>query len=330
MQQATGHSEMIYSHANGDSVNWGDTMGPMGPLAMFGLNPNFSTPIATPNQGRRAVRPSAGPSVEPRVEQQTPRSGGARGQEEPRPPSSDTQGQEETVRELLRASGLDETRVGWLIEEGFSSRKALSMLTPEAVNVLISHRSDKGPVPLAQILALNSVASKGREAATGSRGNEAPQNPRQGNGPFQNPRQLSWSQMGPVHQGQHPPQFPDVGTMELLRRLFGTDRAPQPQAENRRRMDFDDPTTMLRMQGKQVQYYDVTEYIPGSVVERERMPLGGGGEGGIILETGPKRPALHKVTINQWNSANAKILDILIMDNALTIDSIPDYLALYS
>ena len=74
-----------------------------------------------------------------------------------------------------------------------------------------------------------------------------------------------------------------------------------------------------------MKYYDITEYIPGAVVERERMPLGG--EGGIILETGPRRPPLHKVSISQWNSANAKILANLIMDGSVNINSIPDYLA---
>ena len=113
--------------------------------------------------------------------------------------------------------------------------------------------------------------------------------------------------------------------MEALRELLNGQRPPTTAPRRDHRLDFDDPTTLMRMQGKQVRYYDITEYIPGAVVERERMPLGG--EGGIILETGPKRPALHKVSISQWNSANAKILDNLIMDGAINIGSVPDYLA---
>ena len=55
---------------------------------------------------------------------------------------------------MLKASNVDDTRIEWLLEEGFNTRRALAMLTTSAVDTLIAGRADKGPVPLAQVLAL--------------------------------------------------------------------------------------------------------------------------------------------------------------------------------
>ena len=153
-------------------------------------------------------------------------------------------------------------------------------------------------------------------------GNEAPINLRQGNEAPINPRQRL-----DVPLSLQPPVQPALEgwSLEALRNVLNNQKAAPPNPRPNPKLDFEDPTTLMRMQGKHVRYYDITEYIPGAVVERERMPLGG--EWGIILETGPKRPALHKVTISQWNSANANILDNLIIDGAVNLTTIPDYLA---
>ena len=80
------------------------------------------------------------------------------------------------------------------------------------------------------------------------------------------------------------------------------------------------------MQGKQGVYHDITDFLPGGVISKERLPISGS-DSQLILETGPKRPALHKVSLSQWISANVKILDLLITEEAVTFQAIPDYLA---
>ena len=75
-------------------------------------------------------------------------------------------------------------------------------------------------------------------------------------------------------------------------------------------MDYQDPT--VRMQGKQVTYHDRTDFIPGIILAKERLPISGS-EAQLILETGPKRPHLHKVSLSQWNAANVKMLDLIII-----------------
>ena len=230
---------------------------------------------------------------------------------------------DDPVRELLKASNVYDTRIEWLWEEGFTTRRALGMLTTEAVDTLIASRADRGPTPLAQVLALKHVACGGFELGRRgtAQGNEAPRNPRRR---IEAPRPQS-APVQPIAPPQALPNGPDGWSLEALRDLLNGHRRTPPSSQMNPRMDFEDPTTLMCMQGKHVKYYDITEYIPGAVVERERMPLGG--EGGIILETGPRRPPLHKVSISQWNSANAKILDNLIMDGSVNINSIPDYLA---
>ena len=74
---------------------------------------------------------------------------------------------------------------------------------------------------------------------------------------------------------------------------------------------------MMRLQGKRVSYHDITDFVPGHVVENERFPLAGS-LGQLVLETGPKKPPLHKVTLSQWNCANTSILDTLIQEGSIT------------
>ena len=44
---------------------------------------------------------------------------------------------------------------------------------------------------------------------------------------------------------------------------------------NGRIQDFQDPTPMMRLQGKCVSYHDITDFVHGHVVEKERLPLAG-------------------------------------------------------
>ena len=83
---------------------------------------------------------------------------------------------------------------------------------------------------------------------------------------------------------------------------------------------------MMSLQGKRVSYHDITDFLPGHVVEKERLPLAGS-LGQLVLETGPKKPPLHKVTLSQWNCANTSILDTLIQEGSITGRNISDYLA---
>ena len=151
---------------------------------------------------------------------------------------------DDPVRELLKASNVDNTRIEWLREEGFTTRRALGMLTPEAVDTLVASRADRGPTPLAQVLALKHVACGGYELGRGnSQRNEAPRNPRRR---IEAPRPQS-APVQPIAPPQALPNGPDGWSLKALRDLLNGHRMTPPSSQMNPRMDFEDPTTLMRM-----------------------------------------------------------------------------------
>ena len=194
-------------------------------------------------------------------------------------------------RRILKDAQIDEERMNFLWEEGFNTIQALDLLTPDGVEELIADMRQKGSVPMAQVLALRQYGSR------------------------------NWKPT--IIADRQPPPPP-----QQIAPLWGPQPVgclPKAQAPTQG-LDFQDPAIMLRVQGKQVVYHDITDFLPGCVVSKERLPISGS-DAQLILETGPKRPPLHKVSLSQWNSANVKILDLLIIEGSVTFQAIPDYLA---
>ena len=276
---------------------WSSVLGPVGPMPTYAMQPS-----QTLQSGQDAATNTCTPQRQPRDSgaKQGAEGNGYVGRERGR--SMDEQ---KEVREFLARAHLDEVRIGWLIDEGFVSRDTLELLDSEDMEALIESKRDEGPIPLMQCLALKKL---GRALNNDSKGSGAPRNPQRtpesGNNPRSGDSQAVWD---------------PCGARMALGGQWGTDTSNT-------RLDYQDPTLIMRMQGKSVTFHDITEYIPGFLVEKVRVAIPGS-EGKVILETGPKRPALHKVTLGQWNCANARILDTLILEGAININSIPDYLA---
>ena len=90
-------------------------------------------------------------------------------------------------------------------------------------------------------------------------------------------------------------------------------------------LDFHDPAMMLKPQGKLADYLDITDFVPGHVVERERKDVPGT-DGLLVIETGPRKPQLKNITVHQWGIANVRIMYELLCTNKLKIGAIPCYL----
>ena len=233
---------------------------------------------------------------------------------------------EEDLRQCLARANIDETRVEWLLEEGFTSPQLLNLLTLEGVDTLLERRAHEN-IPLAQSLALKRLVMSENQRI---QGNGAPLN-------LQDNRRMQ-GQGGPlipprVTEYVPPPPQREVPTTERrdrwdpqqLNHLFPWANQ-EPAREAATKLDYQDPTLLMRLQGKHASYHDITDFVPGFIVEKERVAIPGS-EGRVVLETGPRRPALHKISLAQWNCANCRILDTLILEGSANLNTIPDYLA---
>ena len=298
--------------APGYDPQWGNTLGPMGPLAVYSQPGSQFSHSQTLQSGQVNWNDASTPNRQAAPKE--PRnSGGAKERAAEKQDTSRVElSNEEEVRAILTSANIDDTRIQWLVEEGFSSKQTLRLLTTEAVEALIDKSAD-GPTPLAQGLALKQLA---RGMTAGHVGSGAPRNPQSSPGDSGSPGSRGVSAFNA--DTWEPEMARSVLNPTLPRQMLN----PQPM----QRMDFQYPTLMMRMQGKHISYHDVTDFVPGFLVEKERLTLPGS-DGKVIFETGPKRPALHKITLAQWNCANARIQDTVILEGSLNINSISDYLA---
>ena len=300
-------SQSIQYTQLGETPCWNGVLEPLGPLATYSqqnLSQTVTSAQVEAQQTPHRPPPTRGgntglPSVNRQPDQTRYRDNSKTDQprfaERQMRPDRDS----EWYQTLARAH-IDETRMGWLWDEGFTNAQSLRLLNAEAMECFIEAKRGEGPIPFAQLLALRRLA--GQSPTTNrvfSQQDKAVGQPR----PTTNP---------PPLEKQMPGLFQSL--------LTPTDNQPQ------RGLDYQDPTVMLRMPGKQVTYHDITEFIPGCIMAKERVPIAGS-DSQIVLETGPKRPALHKITLSQWNCANVRILDMLLLEGALDTQTIPDYLA---
>ena len=79
---------------------------------------------------------------------------------------------------------------------------------------------------------------------------------------------------------------------------------------------FQDPTSILNPKGKQP-YLDIVEFIPGSIIEKERAEFPSGDGRNITIEAGPKCPNITNISQNQWGIANMRILTQLMANGSL-------------
>ena len=143
---------------------------------------------------------------------------------------------EEEWHEALRSCLVDETRRRWLWDEGFTSRASLKLVTKEAVEQIMDRHGGDEQIPIAQVLALNNIVVERVNPPTRC----APNNAGSGG--------LTLGSSG----SQNHSSFASADSL-----------------------DFQDPTLMMRLQGKRVSYHDITDFVLGHVVEKEHLPLAG-------------------------------------------------------
>ena len=157
------------------------------------------------------------------------------------------------VMELLSEAQLDDTRIQWLLDEGFVSRRSLELLDPEEIDGLLDSKACDGPIPRVQKLALKEL---GLTMSQKEKGNGAPVNPHGSN--------TGWmSSMNPHPLAADAPRSSsDVWEPMNAGRVISGNAAGHPLEPNHR-LDYQDPTVLMRMQGKHVSFHDITDYIPG-------------------------------------------------------------------
>ena len=149
--------------------------------------------------------------------------------------------------------------------------------------------------------------------------------------PVTQPHAAAWPSQVPAQLTNHPrpaaPQQSLTGE-NALQSLFS---GPTATPAHLQQFSAGAPTIqpaqiLLGSQGKTSDFYDITDFVPGYLVEKQRRELPGT-DGCLVLETGPKKPNLDKLTLSQWNMANARIQARLISDGALPGYAVTQYLA---
>ena len=149
---------------SGEVTPWGELLGPLAPSAAYSQqysqgvtsgqrqHSQVSTPSRTPSSADDGIN---------RDRRDLPSTGKGEEQADQLKTSSQrtrTWGSDEW-QEALRNNLVDETQMRWLWEEGFTGRAALKLLTQEAVAQIIARHGGCEQVPVAQVLALNSLVT---------------------------------------------------------------------------------------------------------------------------------------------------------------------------
>ena len=132
--------------------------------------------------------------------------------------------------------------------------------------------------------------------------------------------------------GQHAtlpkPSQPDIQQPSMLQQSLNNIFGAQPTPANRFTglSQFQDPTSILNPNGKQP-YLDIVEFIPRSIIEKERAEFPSGDGRNITIEAGPKRPNITSISQNKWGIANIRILTQLMANGSLpSVAHITNYL----
>lgn len=276
----------------------------------------YQTPVAPTRQASRPFFQVTGPGMGQPSTKDTakdmPTQGAHvsdQGDQVPSQAHRDSSNTSEEWRELLIQKQVDGETISWLKKEGFDSIRKLNLLDRDSMEQLVSRREDTSPLPFSQVLALRQLFPR-KHPDPDSAASE-PLTTR-----IQDPSTSTASHPLTQDRGS------DRNLEKAIQNIFGLtepNQSPSP-------MDFHHNSVILGSEGKQASYYDITEFIPGYLVERERVEVPGSG-GKLIFETGPKKPILHKVSINQWGMANARIMHRLVESGSLQGRGISDYLA---
>ena len=227
--------------------------------------------------------------------------------------------------QLMEQAHLTNDTIEWLIEEGLGSSEHLKMLTPETTKELYGRKSPKLPfrqeLALDKLVAMWAPTNQTSSPPTATLVREMPAlQPIIGTRPLQEilPNQPTAQ---PTH---HDAQQPSC-LQQSLNNVFGAQAAPQNQFAGL--SQFQDPTLILNPNGKQP-YLDIVEFIPGSIIEKERAEFPNGDGRNITIEAGPKRPSTTGISQNQWGIANMCILTQLMAIGSLSsMAHITNYLA---
>ena len=244
--------------------------------------------------------------------------------------STPSKGKASTSRDsaqLLERANINGDTIKWLNEEGLGSIDHLKLLTFKSSKELCNGTSPK--LPFGQILALESLVATWAPDANASLQNQ----PREGeNATHQPPAEFRAPSTNlpagnNLLQDNHTPPENNQPSMlqQSLNNIFGFQQATANRFTGT--SQFQDPTSILNPRGKQP-YLDIVEFIPGSIIEKERTEFPSGDGQNITIEAGPKRPNITSISQNQWGIANMRILTQLMANGSLpSVHHITNYLA---
>ena len=216
--------------------------------------------------------------------------------------STPSKGKASTPRDsdqLLANANINGDMIKWLHEEELGSIDHLKLLTLQSTRELCNGKSPR--LPFGQILALQNLVATWAPDANTSLQNQ----PREGENTSQQPPAAFRPPSTNLPAGNNllqdnlPPTENNQPNMlqQSLNNIFGVQQATATRYTGN--SHFQDPTSILNPKGKQP-YLDIVEFIPGSIVEKERAEFPSGDGRNITIEAGPKRPSITSISQNQW------------------------------
>ena len=262
---------------------------------------------------------------------------------------------------FMKHAGVSEYARNWLEEEEINSLDRLAMLDDPALTDLLKQKQVSKPLPFFQTVVVKNIHKAIRADSSDQ---QEPQDHRapepivqadiiraaQGiaSGPAQgrniNPTMLA----GAPHTGPPgiPPQphqptsmddlmfgrIPDNGSHQLddaLRNIIPSHDVNQAQPPHRMGLGYHSSAAGLSIQGKHTKFLDIVDFIPflpGYVVEKDRVQVAASAGAPLTFETAPRKPDLLDVDPHQWGMANMMLLYRLIELGQITMANLPDYM----
>ena len=213
-----------------------------------------------------------------------------------------------------------------IIERGFDSLEALSLLDPEDI------KSQKIPVGQRRLLvhvtkSLNSGGNTLQKADHGSQptastSNDIAQPVVEEHDDIYSQTIINSlvAQQTQLSNSQSPSSGP------LTNNNITPASAPNSGIDNTQPSWQDPQIHIATATGKSgLLYLDVCDFVPHSV--EEELVIGGQGEQQVVVKSGPKKPKLETLSLSQWSIANLSILYKLSSEGKLAGPALMDYLS---
>lgn len=220
------------------------------------------------------------------------------------------------VEKWATAKKLSAVTIAALIDLGFDSMEALSLLTEEDLSDTDVPRGQRKLLLHAVKSTFpDGAAAKELSAATGGINRDQPQPPAEDAGQ-------------PLDTGDGRDQGQFIN--DVLRQLQQPTDTPVATSNLPGMYSWQDPQVYLKSLDSlnlgASNYLDITDFVNQSSATEERV-VSRDGEGQLIYKSGPAKPKLESLSICQWSTANLAIMNKLLQGGTLSHHSLLDYLS---